>query len=712
VEGAELRLFQEALDQVELADRLGIDYAWEVEHHFLEEYSHSSAPEVFLGACSQRTRRIRLGHGIVLMPPGYNHPARVAERIATLDLVSWGRVEWGTGQSASAAELGGFRVDPDERHAMWLEATAEAANMLVMDPYPGYQGKYFSMPCRNLVPKSVQKPHPPLWVACSRRDTIHQAARHGIGALTFAFIDQSEAARWVQEYYDIVKSDECVPIGHAVNANVAMVAGFSCHADAEEARRRGLDGFRFFGYALGHHYIFGEHLPGRTSIWANYEQARDLLPASPGAGGIGTPDEIAVNMQRFEEAGVDQVVFLQQGGRNEHAHICASLELFAASVMPAFKARHAEREARKQAELAPWIERALARKRLRPALADHEIPLIRPIGGQRAAQESADGRSANFGRGSEMQVPLEDPLKSAPALGAGDTGSIAKANGIELCYDTFGNRDAAPLLLIMGLAAQMIEWDEEFCDELASRGYFVIRFDNRDIGLSTKLPQLGTPNVQALFAQRLLGGTVAAPYTLTDMAADAAALLDHLGIEHAHVVGLSMGGSIAQLMAIQHAERVLTLTSIMSSTGDPSLPPPKAEALSVLLTPAPADRAGYVQHYARNMRVLRGPGHELDEKRDLERAARYFGRGLNPPGAARQLAAILAAESRKESLKSVRAPTLVIHGSADPLVLLAGGKATADAIPGAKLFVVEGMGHALPRAHWPQLIDAIAAHAR
>jgi pimeloyl-ACP methyl ester carboxylesterase len=595
---------------------------------------------------------------------------------------------------------------------MWLEATAEAANMLVMDPYPGYQGKYFSMPCRNLVPKSVQKPHPPLWVACSRRDTIHQAARHGIGALTFAFIDQSEAARWVQEYYDIVKSDECVPIGHAVNANVAMVAGFSCHADAEEARRRGLDGFRFFGYALGHHYIFGEHLPGRTSIWANYEQARDLLPASPGAGGIGTPDEIAVNMQRFEEAGVDQVVFLQQGGRNEHAHICASLELFAASVMPAFKARHAEREARKQAELAPWIERALARKRLRPALADHEIPLIRPIGGQRAAQESADGRSANFGRGSEMQVPLEDPLKSAPALGAGDTGSIAKANGIELCYDTFGNRDAAPLLLIMGLAAQMIEWDEEFCDELASRGYFVIRFDNRDIGLSTKLPQLGTPNVQALFAQRLLGGTVAAPYTLTDMAADAAALLDHLGIEHAHVVGLSMGGSIAQLMAIQHAERVLTLTSIMSSTGDPSLPPPKAEALSVLLTPAPADRAGYVQHYARNMRVLRGPGHELDEKRDLERAARYFGRGLNPPGAARQLAAILAAESRKESLKSVRAPTLVIHGSADPLVLLAGGKATADAIPGAKLLVVEGMGHALPRAHWPQLIDAIAAHAR
>ena len=196
--------------------------------------------------------------------------------------------------------------------------------MLVMDPYPGYQGKYFSMPCRNLVPKPVQKPHPPLWVACSKRETIHQAARHGIGALTFAFVDQSEAVKWVEEYYDIIKSEECVPIGHSVNANIAMVAGFSCHADAEEARRRGLDGFRFFGYALGHHYIFGEHTPGRTSIWANYEKARDVLPVSPGAGGIGTPDEIAANMRRFEEAGVDQVVFLQQGGKQR---ACAHLRV-------------------------------------------------------------------------------------------------------------------------------------------------------------------------------------------------------------------------------------------------------------------------------------------------------------------------------------------------------------------------------------------------
>ena len=195
-----------------------------------------------------------------------------------------------------------------------------------------------------------------------------------------------------------------------------MVAGFSCHADAEEARRRGLDGFRFFGYALGHHYIFGEHTPGRTSIWANYEKARDILPVSPGAGGIGTPDEIAANMQRFEEAGVDQVVFLQQGGRNEHAHICASLELFAEAVMPAFKARHAAR-ASKEERRACALHRAGAGPQdvAAGAAPTGDIPSIVALGRQQAQQESVDGKTANFGRGSEMQVPLEDPMKKARA---------------------------------------------------------------------------------------------------------------------------------------------------------------------------------------------------------------------------------------------------------------------------------------------------------
>jgi alkanesulfonate monooxygenase SsuD/methylene tetrahydromethanopterin reductase-like flavin-dependent oxidoreductase (luciferase family) len=401
-EGDELRLFQEALDQVELADRLGIDYAWEVEHHFLEEYSHSSAPEVFLAACSQRTQRIRLGHGIVLMPPGYNHPARVAERVATLDLVSGGRVDFGTGESSSLAELGGFGVPVESKREQWLEAVEQTANMMAMDPYPGFEGKFFSMPCRNLVPKPVQKPHPPLWVACSNRDTIHLAARLGIGALTFAFVDPSEAKKWVSEYYDIIESEECRPIGHAVNANIAMVTGFSCHEDEAEARRRGEDGFRFFGYGLGHHYIFGTHKPGRTDIWASYEKARALLPEAGASRGIGTPDQLREHLASFEDAGVDQVIFIQQGGKNRHDHICESLELFASRVLPEFKQREQERAQAKQRRLAPAFERALARKRFMRPLDDAEIPELEALG--RQVEGATRAASA-----SSIAVPLEDP---------------------------------------------------------------------------------------------------------------------------------------------------------------------------------------------------------------------------------------------------------------------------------------------------------------
>ncbi len=377
-EGDELRLYQEALDQVELADRLGIDYAWEVEHHFLEEYSHSPAPEVFLAACSQRTRRIRLGHGIVLMPPKYNHPAKVAARIATLDLVSNGRVEFGTGESASRAELEGFGIDPAEKRAMWREATEQCANLLAMDPYPGFEGKYFSMPCRNLVPKPVQKPHPPMWLACSNRETIHIAAQLGLGALTFAFVDPDEARHWVDDYYRTFER-ECVPIGWVPNPNVAMVTGFSCHRDAEEARRRGLDGFRFFGFALGHYYLFGTHRPGRTDIWKNFEGVRDMMPDVP-AGGIGTPDDLRAHLRKFQDVGVDQVIFIQQGGRNRHEHICEALELFAAEVMPEFKEREDERARAKAERLAPAIEAAIARKPFMPAPDDDAIAVFNAYG--------------------------------------------------------------------------------------------------------------------------------------------------------------------------------------------------------------------------------------------------------------------------------------------------------------------------------------------
>ena len=391
-DGDELKLFQDALSQVELADQLGIDYAWEVEHHFLEEYSHSSAPEIFLAAASQRTKRIRLGHGIVLMPPGYNFPAKIAERIATLDLVSNGRVEFGTGESASRAELEGFGINPAERRAMWRETVEQVTNMMAMDPYPGFQGKYFSMPTRNVVPKPVQKPHPPLWVACSNRETIHLAAQLGIGALTFAFIDPVEAKHWVDDYYETFKR-ECVPIGHTVNPNVAMVTSFSCHPDHDEAVRRGLDGFRFFQFALGHHYGFGMHTPGRTDIWSHYEAVRDAIGLDMlggGTGGIGTPAELREHLRQFADAGVDQTVFIQQGGRNKHAHICESLELFAAEVMDEFKTDEVEREAKKAAELAPFIEAAFARKQYMRPLADAEIPRFEAYGNM-VAEVDLDG---------------------------------------------------------------------------------------------------------------------------------------------------------------------------------------------------------------------------------------------------------------------------------------------------------------------------------
>ncbi len=383
----EHRLVREALDQVELADRLGIDYAWEVEHHFLEEYSHSSAPEVFLAACSQRTKRIRLGHGIVLMPPAYNHPARVAERIATLDLVSDGRVDFGTGESAARLELEGFGVPIDEKHEMWRETTEQVANMLAMDPYPGYKGKYFSMPCRNVVPKPRQKPHPPLWLACSNRNTIHLAAQLGMGALTFAFVDQAEAKKWVDDYYETLKR-ECVPIGHAINPNVAMVTGFSCHEDAEEAKRRGLDGFRFFGFALGHYYLTGSHRPGRTDVWNAFEKARPRLRDDAPGRGIGTPAQLREHLRKFVEVGVDQVIFIQQGGRNRHEHICESLDLFAKDVMPEFKEREEERERQKMEELAPYLEKALERKKPLGALGDDEIPRLAAYGRNILDEES------------------------------------------------------------------------------------------------------------------------------------------------------------------------------------------------------------------------------------------------------------------------------------------------------------------------------------
>ncbi len=379
-EGDEFRLFQEALEQVELADRIGIDYVWVQEHHFLEEYSHSSAPEVFLAACSQRTKNIRLGHGITVMSPEFNHPARVAERLATLDLISGGRVEWGTGESGSRIELEGFGVDFVDKRPKWAEAVQETAKMMCMDPYPGFQGKFFSMPHRNVVPKPLQKPHPPIWMACSNRDSLNLAAQLGIGALTFAFVNADEAKFWVEEYYETFKG-KCTPIGQSVNPNVAMLTGFMCDKDHETAIHRGHEGAQFFAFGLGHFWRDGTHIPGQTNLWSEFKKkpALDLEMMErerkkAGMRGIGSPGHLIENFRALEEAGVDQLILLQQCGNYRHGHICKSLELFGTEVLPQFKEREAKREQLKREMLGSSI--ADARLKIQKLEQMTEIPPV------------------------------------------------------------------------------------------------------------------------------------------------------------------------------------------------------------------------------------------------------------------------------------------------------------------------------------------------
>jgi pimeloyl-ACP methyl ester carboxylesterase len=289
---------------------------------------------------------------------------------------------------------------------------------------------------------------------------------------------------------------------------------------------------------------------------------------------------------------------------------------------------------------------------------------------------------------------------------------IARANGIDICYEIFGEPGAEPMLLIMGLGAQMVLWDDEFCESLAAHGFRVIRFDNRDIGKSSMLSGGKRLSPFELFKLRFLRIPVAAPYKLSDMAKDTVALMDALSINSAHLVGASMGGMIAQEIAISYPQRVRSLTSIMSTTGNPKVPPPTKEAAAMLMAPPPATRDEYIARFAQTWKILRVGSFPQDEARDRSRAERCYERGLNPAGVGRQLRAILASGSRKERLRSVRAPTLVIHGTVDPLVHPMGGMDTAASIPGAKLLMIEGMGHALPVELWPQVIEPIATHAR
>ncbi len=388
--GAEHRLLQEALAQVELADRLGFDTVWAVEHHFLEEYSHSSAPGVFLAAASQRTKSIRLGFGVLPLPLGYQHPARVAETAATLDLVSDGRVELGTGEGSTGAEFAGLGVDRATTRAQWAEAIGVVARMMVETPFAGVDGDHLKMPPRNVVPKPMQQPHPPLWVASTKRETIRLAAEQGLGALSFTFAEPEETKAWVDEYYNIITSDRCVPAGFAINPNIAVALPMMVHADETQAIERGIDGAHFFAYARGHYEAFGEHEPGRTSVWDAFLARRDDAGLARSAvtadgaplgvkilnnglaslrGAIGTPAQVRELIGRYEAAGVDELMLCVQTGNTTHNDIMEALELFAAEVMPEFAQRRPAREETKRERLGDVPRRALERRAPRQTVA-------------------------------------------------------------------------------------------------------------------------------------------------------------------------------------------------------------------------------------------------------------------------------------------------------------------------------------------------------
>lgn len=352
-QNSEYDLLQQSLSQVELADRLGYDYVWTVEHHFLEEYSHCSAPEVFLGAVSQRTRRIRLGHGVVQLTT--NQPQRVAEKVATLDLLSGGRVELGMGEAAGPAELHPFGIRVRDKRDRWEEAVKAIIPMFTREDWE-FHGQYYDFPARNVIPKPYQKPHPPLWVACSNIQTIGKAGEWGMGALGFSFVSPDAARAWVHKYYNNLLHRSQPLADYARNPNIAIVNGFMCAPTDEEAIAKA-SGWTFFIFALSYYGRKGVDAPGTSNLWREYQEWRQTEKAQAALrnGLIGSPDTIRRRLKQFEAAHVDQVILLNQAGRTSHEDICASLELFAQEVMPEFHAGQAEQEAWKAEVLAGRI---------------------------------------------------------------------------------------------------------------------------------------------------------------------------------------------------------------------------------------------------------------------------------------------------------------------------------------------------------------------
>ncbi|MBX9607846.1 MAG: LLM class flavin-dependent oxidoreductase [Gammaproteobacteria bacterium] len=353
-ERSEYELMQNSLTQIELADRLGYDYAWQVEHHFLEEYSHASAPEVFLAAASQRTKNIRLGHGIIQLTT--NQPHRVAEKVSTLDLISNGRVELGLGEGAGPAELHPFHVKVRDKRDRWEEAVRAIIPMFTRTDWE-FHGQYHDFGPRNVIPKPLQKPHPPLWVACSNIQTIAEAGAWGMGALGFSFVSPDAARAWVHRYYNMLLKRPNRLTEYPVNPNVAIVNGFMCAETDEEAVRKA-SGWTFFIFALSYYGRKGIDAPGTGNLWDEFQAWRetDKAKAALTNGLIGSPDTIRKRLRQFQAAHVDQVILLNQAGKTSHQDICDSLELFAREVMPEFHADEPAHQAWKQQVLSGALE--------------------------------------------------------------------------------------------------------------------------------------------------------------------------------------------------------------------------------------------------------------------------------------------------------------------------------------------------------------------
>ena len=387
---SEYQLFQDSLGQFELADKLGYDYAWVVEHHFLEEYSHSSAPEVFLGAASQRTKNIRLGHGVIQITT--NQPQRVAEKVSTLDLLSNGRVELGMGEATGPAELHPFGTRVRDKRDRWEEAVRAILPMFTKQSWE-FHGQFHDFPARNVIPKPRQTPHPPLWVACSSIQTIAKAGEWGMGALGFSFVSPESARAWVHRYYNNFLHKRNRLTDYQDNPNIAVVSGFMCAPTDEEARELAA-GWTFFIFALGYYGRKGVDAPGTSDLWSEYQawrktdKAQDALNSAL----VGSPETIRRKLRQYAASHVDQVILLNQAGKTSHKAICDSLELFAKDVMPEFHGMETEHQA--------WKADVLANRIVLEDLAtdNYDIYAHQTPGQQRETPEQLKARMAEKDR--------------------------------------------------------------------------------------------------------------------------------------------------------------------------------------------------------------------------------------------------------------------------------------------------------------------------